>query len=361
MAIRTAAEIRRYDLMKLTVTLILIAIIAVLLWQGRAAPSPEPTSPAASAPTNTAEPLAMASATEAATATPAPTEIATAVPPTATPSPTPVTLPAPTLTFSDREGATAVLHGVGAPGSRVQIVANGEVITDVTVAEDGAWMSALDLAPGDYELQARAVNEAGEVVAASEVVAFTQPDTTLSAPTILTPTAGSTLVAGRDIHGVGAPGEEIEVLRDGEVIGRATVREDGAWSLLYNEVVDEIDGDLAAGPATLSVQYRGDSESASTPLDVSIAAPADQEGSEDTVEEQAEDLVASTPATVQCGSDEPPLGEDRGDSYVVAPCEYMALIAQRTGVSLAALIAANPQVEDPARIYPGQVLHLPPR
>jgi hypothetical protein len=37
----------------------------------------------------------------------------------------------------------------------------------------------------------------------------------------------------------------------------------------------------------------------------------------------------------------------------------MALIANRTGVTLAALIAANPEVTNPDLIYPGQILNLP--
>ena len=57
----------------------------------------------------------------------------------------------------------------------------------------------------------------------------------------------------------------------------------------------------------------------------------------------------------------PAFGEDRGDTYVVALCEYMGLIAQRTGVSLPDLIAANPQVTNPNLIRPGQILNLPRR
>jgi len=37
----------------------------------------------------------------------------------------------------------------------------------------------------------------------------------------------------------------------------------------------------------------------------------------------------------------------------------MFLIAQRNGITLQALIAANPQVVDPNKIYPGQKLRIP--
>ena len=44
---------------------------------------------------------------------------------------------------------------------------------------------------------------------------------------------------------------------------------------------------------------------------------------------------------------------------IVSPGDTMGAIAAQFGVSLDALIAANPQVSDPNLIYPGQVLNLP--
>ncbi|WP_324718049.1 LysM peptidoglycan-binding domain-containing protein [Carboxydochorda subterranea] len=48
-----------------------------------------------------------------------------------------------------------------------------------------------------------------------------------------------------------------------------------------------------------------------------------------------------------------------GGVYTVQPGDTMFLIAQRFGVSLNALIACNPQIPDPSRIFPGQRLCLP--
>ena len=45
--------------------------------------------------------------------------------------------------------------------------------------------------------------------------------------------------------------------------------------------------------------------------------------------------------------------------YVVQPGDTMYLIAQRFGVSLDALIRANPQVRNPDLIFPGEVIHIP--
>ncbi len=48
-------------------------------------------------------------------------------------------------------------------------------------------------------------------------------------------------------------------------------------------------------------------------------------------------------------------------TYTVRPGDSMYLIAQRFGVSLNSLIRANPQISDPSRITPGQTVCIPPR
>lgn len=45
--------------------------------------------------------------------------------------------------------------------------------------------------------------------------------------------------------------------------------------------------------------------------------------------------------------------------YIVQAGDTMWLIARRFGVSLDALIAANPQISNPAAIYPGEVIRIP--
>jgi molybdate transport system substrate-binding protein len=48
-----------------------------------------------------------------------------------------------------------------------------------------------------------------------------------------------------------------------------------------------------------------------------------------------------------------------GMDYTVQPGDTMFIIAQRLGIDLDALIAANPQIENPDLIYPGQVINVP--
>lgn len=48
-----------------------------------------------------------------------------------------------------------------------------------------------------------------------------------------------------------------------------------------------------------------------------------------------------------------------GGTYVVKAGDTLGKIAARSGVSLSALIAANPQIKNPSLIYVGQVINLP--
>ncbi|NLC53348.1 MAG: LysM peptidoglycan-binding domain-containing protein [Firmicutes bacterium] len=49
----------------------------------------------------------------------------------------------------------------------------------------------------------------------------------------------------------------------------------------------------------------------------------------------------------------------QGQLYTVVAGDTLFFIAQRFGVSLSALIAANPQITDPDLIFPGQVICVP--
>ena len=48
-------------------------------------------------------------------------------------------------------------------------------------------------------------------------------------------------------------------------------------------------------------------------------------------------------------------------TYVVQPGDTLVQFAERFGVSLGALEAANPQIPNFDLIFPGQVIHIPPR
>lgn len=68
------------------------------------------------------------------------------------------------------------------------------------------------------------------------------------------------------------------------------------------------------------------------------------------------------PGQVICVPSAPPTVCPPGTfRYTVQPGDSMFLIAQRFGVSLNALIAANPQITNPNRIFPGQIVCVPTR
>ena len=108
--------------------------------------------------------------------------------------------------------------------------------------------------------------------------------------------------------------------------------------------------ELPSGEHSLAVRNLDDPDSLSPSVGVRVETQEVAEG------EGAAEPEGDTVNGDVCGA-----GEDRGDTYVVARCEYMALIASRAGVGLGDLIAVNPQVKEPDLVYPGQVLNLPPR
>lgn len=62
-----------------------------------------------------------------------------------------------------------------------------------------------------------------------------------------------------------------------------------------------------------------------------------------------------TPATAA-----PSTASTCGSTYVVQRGDYLSRIARYCGVSLSSLIAANPQIHNYNRIYPGQVINIDP-
>jgi spore coat assembly protein SafA len=48
-------------------------------------------------------------------------------------------------------------------------------------------------------------------------------------------------------------------------------------------------------------------------------------------------------------------------TYIVQPGDTLTGIAEKFGISLADLEKANPQIPNPDLIFPGEVVHIPPR
>ncbi|GEM_PF-941738 len=251
-----------------------------------------------------------------------------------------LTVAAPTLSAPQAsDDGTVTLSGTGTPGSKVEIWAGGKRIGEATVGADGKWSFAAPLEAGDYDFSARAVDASGKTLAESAPLKFTVP-ALVKAPTLTAPLPNAAITGDTlALAGTGEPGAEVEILDNGKVVGAAVVQADGTW---------EFDYKCEPGVHSLTVQNTGDAASASETVNIEVAAAAPP-------------TPAPKPAAGVCSAGNIPMGVDQGTTYIVARCEYMALIAQRTGVKLADLIAANPQVTNPNLIYPDQVLNLPPR
>ena len=325
---RTPRSIKAYNWFKFVGTLVLICIFVVLLLrQQRAAAtapmiSPPTTMPAKSPALPTPEPTVAL-----------PTQTPVTV--DATEPVAPVEAPVMAMPQVSQDGIVT-FSGTGTPGLLVEVCTADECVGHTTVGADGAWTLAVQLAPGDYNFGARAVDASGATLIESPPFKFVLP-APKQPPTLISPQSGA-LIAGNlvTLAGTGTPGAEIEILDQGKVLSTTVVQADGTWTL---------DGLCDAGARLFSVQNVGEPESASAAVTVQVAV-----------------APVSIPADLVCGEDEDiPMGTDHGTVYVVAPCEYIGLIAARVGVKLADLLAANPQVTDPNRIDPGQILNLPPR
>ena len=322
---RTPKSIKAYNWFKLVSTLSLLCIFVILLFgaQREAATSPV----GAPEATATVQIMPTPQPPEPTTVAPMPEQEADA-------PAMPVSAPVMSAPQVSADG-TMTFSGTGTPGSVVEISSGEERLGQVTVSEEGVWTFIASLDPGEYTFSARAIDAFGATLAESPAFQFAVLALKES-PTLTSPLSG-TLVAGNmvKLEGAGTPGMEIEILDQGQVVSATIVQPDGTWTLDYLS---------DSGARSLTVRNAGKPDSASEAIIIEVATAS-----------------ISIPDDIVCGAENVPVGIDRGTVYIVAPCEYLGLIAVRAGVSLADLMAANPQLTEPDRIYPGQILNLPSR
>ncbi|MBE7552193.1 MAG: hypothetical protein HS126_14075 [Anaerolineales bacterium] len=240
---RTAGEIKKFDIFKGITFLILVILLFLTWFLLPPAENPPVVAQATSEPTATTAPPATPPPTTAPqpTATTAPTE----PPPTATPEPTATTAPATVEATAEPEIAAPVVNlpggevtpgqvaltGTGEPGSEVEIVIDGQVVGKTTVGSDGTWSYTADLPEaGDYQISVQNVDADGQVIAAAEPAALTLTAPPATAPTLDQP-SGELTAGPVTLTGSGEPGSQVEVIVDGQVVGKATVGDDGNWDL----------------------------------------------------------------------------------------------------------------------------------
>lgn len=249
------------------------------------------------------------------------------------------------------EGEAIDLTGTAEPNTTVIIWANGEQIGTTTSDADGNWSFSATLPPGPYRLYARTTFEdlstkqsntesltvAGEVVVEEE--APEEEAVGLTVDVVGTDGEAANPFAPALVGT--APAGDLQIFTGDALLGSASAGADGAWNF-------ESTCSLPPGEYMVNVQA-ADGSSEEVTITVANPAPA-------FVPPVAE--PGQVVERVVCEG-EPAMGQIVGTTYIVATCEYVNIIASRMGVSVADLIAYNPQLSDPTTIYPGQILNIP--
>ncbi len=180
-----------------------------------------------------------------------------------------VDLDIPTLNLPDGEllGGALSLSGSGTPGSEVGVVVDGELVGTATVADDGTWSLDTDLAAGDHEVRLQGLDLDGNVAVESDGLDLSLAELTLPEFDLPSFDFG---VGDVDFSGVGTPGNTIELVADGEVVGTAVVDSDGTWRIPANLEA----GDYAFSLRMLDADGNLLAESEGRNVTVSAGAPA---------------------------------------------------------------------------------------
>jgi hypothetical protein len=169
--------------------------------------------------------LTITAASEEASPTAEATEVAEA----------PATGVAPTLDSpgADVAAGQVTLTGSGEPGSQVQVIVDGEPAGKATVDSQGQWSLPIDLPdPGEHSISVQSLDDSGAGGAASQTMTVTVGEAAAGGaiPTVDLP--GDELTSGKvTLTGTGEPGSEVQVLVDGQPVGKVTVDSEGKWSL----------------------------------------------------------------------------------------------------------------------------------
>lgn len=165
--------------------------------------------------------------------------------------------------FNSLPGATntlPTLSGTGTPGDTVVIRDRGFEIGSVVVLLDGTWSFIPELGEGEHSLTVEAVDAVGNVSGLSGpqvVVIDTEAPATPDAVNISD-------LSGSDnkpvLSGHGQPGDSVQILDNGAVIGEAVINESGEWAFTPEQV-------LAEGEHSLSVIHKDPAGNASVESD----------------------------------------------------------------------------------------------
>ena len=231
------------------------------------------------------------------------------------------------------EGLTTgslLLTGRGQPGSEVRILVDGQPVGETRIGDDGTWSLETSLTePGEHQLWLQTLDTGGTVIAETEPVSasFGPSAATTTALDIIFPADGADILLGQlSLVGPGEPDSQVEILDNSVVLGTAVISSDGEWSFTLEP---------ATGAHQFAVRPGGDQAVRGRVVNATVIGVGE---------------------SYDCSLNP---GLDRGDNYIVGTCDTLGSISQQLGLSFENLRAANPQVEDPDLIYPGQILTVP--
>lgn len=227
------------------------------------------------------------------------------------------------------------LSGVATPMAAMGLMVNGELVSEFTADADGNWSTDVELPAGTADVQVVQFDADGNVIAES-TISSVNADYETVVPTINLPT-GDIVEGVSTLSGTATPNAALGLMVNGELVSEFTADADGNWSKDVNLPAGDLDIQV------VELDENGDVvvESTAMPMNVSIYNP------EETVIDEA-------PDTSNCG-----VGKINNGLYVVNYCQNLTRIAQALEVDLDALIEANPDIEDPNLIFPGQRLVIP--
>lgn len=349
---RQESEVRRFDIFKLIVLLVLIAL---LLWFWLSPPA------FVQGPDEMAEDTAVASQTDTGSESEAAPDSAAEAEDETMPEIDAPELDSPVLT-AGLEAGSVTLNGSGTPGSTVRVIVDGAEVGTADVGADGRWAFDLDLAEGSRTLALEALAADGSVATSVDFPAFdvVAPAVMLDIPTLNLPEEN--LFAGAiGLNGTGTPGSEVGLVIDDELVGTATVGDDGTWSFTT---------ELAAGNHGIHVQaidadgnVAGESEGFGLPLAELTRPEFDQTGFEftpgvvdfsgvgtpgTTIEVLANGEVVGTAVVADDGTWALPATLDAGD-YDLSLRMVAAdgtLLAEAEGVSTSVAVAESESAAD---------------
>lgn len=253
----------------------------------------------------------------------------------------------------ERDGST-MAAGRALPDAKVEVLANGEVVSIATADANGEWVAVLEkpLAPGEYQITLRATNPDGSVKPSAQSVAVSVPSQGDKPALVVLSEAGK---ASRVLQGPGVPadagnlvlesvdydekgnliiagksdaGAHVRVYVGGNVVGDTTTGDDGKWELRPTVAI-------APGQYTMRIDQ----------LD------------------EAGKVVARIELPFERGEPGAVISALKKGQVVIQPGNNLWGIAQQlygSGFSYTIIYEANKdQIRDPDLIYPGQVFETP--